>query len=460
MIDFQDPRTIAAARAYVDSVVWRLGVGALFALGASLVFDSLSIGFSWFLAVALSTGFDAMLGRSYIDARGQADRRTTGGLFVWGSAFSVMVFSAMTLHVAGAGGGPGRVLAVLMAASAFVSAMIFLFRARRFMMITAAPAAVCLLTIPFLPLAPGAADIFQSALGAACGVAGFLAYVWRAATHNTRLLDGLRAANREANARRAEAETKRAEAEEANRAKTEFLTVMTHELRTPLNAVIGYAEIIVEDMIAAGCVETAHDAERIGKSARHLLGLIDQILNMTNADAGHAVLASRDVNVRELLEGVLGILRDEMRTNGNRVSLHIGDGAEWAFTDGEKLGVCMSALLSNAAKFTKDGLVAVSAEHTFASDREWLTVAVSDTGVGIAKEHMDHIFKPFTQVENAATRKIGGIGLGLAVARRMAVALGGEICVSSEPGKGSTFVVRVPQRVAAPAAALEARAAA
>src|SRR5690606_6792418 len=132
----------------------------------------------------------------------------------------------------------------------------------------------------------------------------------------------------------------RAEAEEANRAKSEFLAVMTHELRTPLNAVIGYAEIIQEDLEADGRKELADDAARISGSARHLLGLIDQILSLSSVDAGRDGLSPRDVDVRKMLEEAVHALRDEAREAGNRISLRVEPDAEWAYTDGGKLLVC------------------------------------------------------------------------------------------------------------------------
>lgn len=436
MIRFQDPATLAATRAHVGSLRWRLGIAALFALGAALVLDSASIGFSWFLAIAVATGFDALLGRSYLDARGEADRRVAGGLFVWGCAFSVIVSSAMTLHVAGLGGGPGRVLGVLMAASAFVSAMIFLFQARGFMVVSAAPAAVCLLIIPFLPLVPSPAAILQAEIGAGCGVAGFLAYVLRAALLNTKRVESLKAATREARAKHAEAEAKRAEAEEANRAKSEFLRVMTHELRTPLNAVIGYAEIIQEDTDPAS--GSAQDAARIERSARHLLGLIEQIFQMTSTDAALGDVAETDM--RATLAGCIQSVHDDAVRAGNRISLRIEASAERVLTNRENLSVCVNAILSNAVKFTVGGLIAVTA----AREGSDVVVTVSDTGPGIAPRDLDGIFKPFIQVEAATTRAKGGLGLGLAVARRMAQALGGDVSVSSEMGRGSTFAIRFP----------------
>jgi signal transduction histidine kinase len=461
VIKFQDPSTFAAARAHVSSLRWRMGVGALFALGASFVLDSFAAGFGWFLAVMLSTGFDAMLGHSYLETRSVKQRNTSGVLFVWGCAFSIAIFSAMTLYLAAAGGGPGRILSALMAASALVSVMLFLFQAPAFMLITAAPATLCLLAMAFMPFQPGPASAIQGALGAACGAAGFLAFVARAALYNGRMVTGLKAANAQAKERAVEAELKRAEAEAANRAKSDFLTIMTHELRTPLNAVIGYAEIIGEDMQAEGRKELADDAGRITGSARHLLGLIDQILNLTSADAGVDGLSARDVDVRKLIEDAVAAVEERAHSHGNRIAVRVAAEAEHAFSDGVKLSVCVAALVSNATKFTSNGLIAVTAEHQHVDGADWLTVSVSDTGVGIAAENVEKVFQPFTQIDGSTTRAQGGMGLGLSIARRTARALGGDLTATSEYGRGSTFVLRAPMRlgVARPEAAPVAAAA-
>jgi signal transduction histidine kinase len=443
---FQDPPMLAAAKAHVSSLRWRMGVGTLFALGASFVLGSFAAGFGWFLAVMLSTGFDAMLGHSYLESRGKT-RNSSGALFMWGCAFSVIVFAAMTLYLASAGGGPGRVLAVLMAASSLVSVMLFLFQAPVFMLVTAAPAAICLLVMPFLPFEPGAHDPLNGAAGAACGVAGFLAFVVRAALYNGRMVTGLRAANKQAKERQIEAEAKQLEAEEANRAKSEFLAVMTHELRTPLNAVIGYSEIIQEDMAAEGRKDMADDASRITGSARHLLGLIDQILNMSSIDAGKDGLSPADIDVRKLIDDAVAVVHDEARDSGNRVSVRVSSEAARAYTDTSKLGVCLNAIVSNAVKFTEGGLIAINADCIFGDGREWLTISVSDTGIGIAAEDLPRVFQPFTQIDSTSTRARGGMGLGLSIAQRMAHALGGEVSVTSEVGVGSTFTIRAPLRI-------------
>ncbi len=460
MIDFHAPATIAAARAHVDSWRWRLAVGALFALGVALSLESFQAGFAWFLAIALATGFDALLGRSYLETRSARHKRTAGALFVWGCAFSVMVAVGMILHVASQGGGPGRVLAALMATSVFVSAMLFLFRAPAFMMISAAPAGVSLLILPFLPLSAAQADPLLGALGVFCGAAGFLAYVLRAALQSEKMVKHLALVNADLRAKRADAELRRAEAEEANRAKSEFLAVMTHELRTPLNAVIGYAELIKEDMEAEGRPTLADDAGKIRNSAQHLLGLIDQILHLSSLDAGQEPVRPREVDVQRLVDDAARAVSDAVRCAGGRLSVRVSKDIGAGYLDGGKLAVCVGAILSNAAKFCGDGLIAVTAERVEAVGGDRLAISVSDTGIGIAEVDHRRIFEPFVQLESGKTRSRGGMGLGLSVAQRMARALGGEITVRSEPTKGATFLINVPLRVAASLAGQRERTAA
>ncbi len=453
MLKFQDPSMLSAARGRVSTLRWRFVIGALFAAGASFVLNSWSSGFGWCLALGLAMLFDFMLGNSYLESRGDRERNIAGVLFVWGCVFSFMIFAAMPVVLAAFGGGPGRVLGVLMAASSLVSVMLFTFQAPRFMMISAVPGTLALLVMPFIPFNESPADALQGALGVGCGVAGFLAYITRSALNNSKMVAGWKAANQAAKERQLEAEVKRAEAEEANRAKSEFLAVMTHELRTPLNAVIGYAEIIQEDLGAEGRKEVADDAGRITTSARHLLGLIDQILNLSSMDAGNEAIALRDVDVRKLIEDTVSAAQEDARAHGNRISLRVSAEAERTFTDGNKLAVCLAALVSNAVKFTENGLIAVSAEREWIDEREVLVLSVSDTGIGIAADDLSRVFKPFTQIDATSTRAKGGMGLGLSIAQRIAHTLGGEVTATSELGAGSTFYVRIPLRLTQQSAA-------
>lgn len=445
MIDFNNPSALAAAQAHVASLRWRLAVGGVFALGAAFVLGSLPIAFGWFLAFALATGFDAMLGHAFLDARGARDRVRTGAMFLWGCAFSVLVLMGLTLGVAAAGGGAGKVLAACMAASALVGVMLFLYQAPGFLLVTAAPAALCLFLAPFIGSAAAAANERTAALGAACGVWALLAYIARAARHNAETTSGLKAANAEARHRQGEAEMRRAEAEAAHLAKSKFLAAMTHQLRTPLNAVIGYAELLREDMAGAGNSSAAHDADRIEYSARRLLHMIDQILHIASDDAGRESVNARAFDVRALLEGVLADHVDAARAAGNRVTLRVSEAAASATTDPDKLAACLDALVSNAVKFTREGAIALSAEACVQDGQDWLIICVADTGEGIAARDLASLFTPFAQA--ATEGHGGGVGLGLAIAQRMARAIGGDLEVESKRGEGSRFTVRAPLRL-------------
>ncbi|UPT61290.1 MAG: ATP-binding protein [Hyphomonadaceae bacterium JAD_PAG50586_4] len=153
-------------------------------------------------------------------------------------------------------------------------------------------------------------------------------------------------------------------------------------------------------------------------------------------------------------------MQDEARASGNRISLRVDPEAEWAHTDSGKLVVSVAALLSNAVKFTQNGLIAVSASREEADGRDYLAISVSDTGVGIKSDDMERVFKPFTQADGSSTRTKGGMGLGLSIAQRMAHTLGGEVSAVSDFGAGSTFTIRVPLRLAHGQAQTAARAAA
>lgn len=447
VLKLHDPSMLAAARGRLSSVGFRLGQTALFAVGCAFVLNSFSAGFGWLLAMTLLIGFDYMLGKSYLEARSARERETAGGLFVWGCTFTLLIFAAMTVVVSAAGGPSGRALSVLLATSALVSVVLSHYRARAFMFITSTPASLCLLIAPLVPDQASPASAMQGAIGVTCGIIAFLAYLGRAAVTNSHLLTGLEAATKSARERQVEAEAKRADAEAANRAKSEFLTTMTHELRTPLNAVIGYAEIIGEDMEAEGKADAARDAQRITSSARHLLGLIDQILQLSMLETGRAELDITEFSVRHLIEDAAAAVAVAAKENGNRLATRVAADVTMARTDRGKLGLCLGHLLSNAAKFTQGGLIAVTVERESVDGCDWVKIAVSDTGIGMKPEQVAKAFQAFTQLDGSTTRAQGGMGLGLSFTQRTAQLLGGSVSVESELGKGSTFTLRAPLRL-------------
>ena len=240
----------------------------------------------------------------------------------------------------------------------------------------------------------------------------------------------------------------RDEAERANRSKGEFLAVMSHELRTPLNAIGGYAELIELGMRGPVTEQQRADLERIQQSQRHLLGLINQVLNYTRVDAGAVRYEIADVPVAEALSAAEALVLPQVRAKGLGYVLGTCPPGLVARADREKLQQILLNLLSNAIKFTEaGGEVRVSC----ASRGATVAIDVSDTGIGIAPEKLASIFDPFVQVDQRLTRPHEGVGLGLAISRDLARGMGGDLVVASAPRRGSTFTLTVPAEGAAPA---------
>jgi len=245
---------------------------------------------------------------------------------------------------------------------------------------------------------------------------------------------------------RADAESARAEAEAANRAKSDFLAIMSHELRTPLNAIGGYAELL--DMGIRGPVNEQQRADlaRIQTSQRHLLGLINEVLNYAKLETGTVRFDLSDVSVRGALIAAEELVAPQVRARG--LTLTVADCPRDRFVraDAEKLRQILVNLLSNAIKFTdRGGRVDLLCEGDGDGASPALTITVRDTGIGIAPEKLDTIFEPFVQVRADLTRTAEGTGLGLAISRDLAEAMHGTLTVESEKGVGSTFRLTLPR---------------
>jgi signal transduction histidine kinase len=249
---------------------------------------------------------------------------------------------------------------------------------------------------------------------------------------------------------RAEAQARDAalQADAANRAKSAFLANMSHELRTPLNAIIGYSEMIAEQADDEGFPQVVPDLVRVQKSARHLLALIDDVLDLSKIEADRLELVLQDFPIAELVDEVraVGVVLAETRNNTFTVLAEVGSAR--AVTDRGRLVQILSNLLSNACKFTRQGTVRL--EVTLDGDQ--LVARVADTGDGMSGEQVAALFQAFVQVHDPARREdVGGTGLGLVLCRRFARLMGGDVEVQSAPGAGSTFTTRVP--LIAPSAA-------
>jgi len=236
-------------------------------------------------------------------------------------------------------------------------------------------------------------------------------------------------------------EAARQEAVTANQVKSEFLANMSHELRTPLNAIIGYSQLLQEDAVDAGDETSLPDLKKIENAGKHLLGLINDILDLSKIEAGRMDLYVEAVDVPALVEDVRLMVEPLAGKNGNRLVFECPPDAGAIRSDVTKLKQCLLNLLSNACKFTEQG--AVTLKVTRSADG-MIDFAVSDTGIGMTEAQMAKLFQAFVQADGSTTRRFGGTGLGLAITRSFAKIMGGDVTVSSEVGKGSTFLLRLP----------------
>jgi signal transduction histidine kinase len=249
-------------------------------------------------------------------------------------------------------------------------------------------------------------------------------------------------ARSDAEAAKAEAEAARAEAESANGAKSDFLAVMSHELRTPLSAIMGYQELLADGISGPITEQQSQQLGRIKASARHLLSLIDEILTFTRIDAGREEVSLERASLTTLLEPAAELVEPLARARGLHIEVMLPRNEVVVETDAMKVRQMIVNLLSNAVKFTDSGRIILSGDQK----GDQLVISVEDTGIGISAEHFERIFEPFWQVEQKATRRAGGTGLGLTVTRRLALLLGGDVTVKSEPDAGTTFTICLPVR--------------
>lgn len=236
----------------------------------------------------------------------------------------------------------------------------------------------------------------------------------------------------------------RHEADSANLAKSQFLANMSHELRTPLNAIIGYAEMLQEDAEDAGDAAAVQDLNRILTAAKHLLSLINEILDLSKIESGRMDVAAAPFEPHAMLEELIATIRPIAEQNGNVIIVAEDDGVSEAHTDAMKLRQCVLNLLSNAAKFTRNGRIEVTTDRRLCNGVDQLFITVRDSGIGMSKEHMSRLFQPFVQADPSITQQYGGTGLGLTITRRLAQLLGGDVTVTSTLGEGAAFTLHVP----------------
>jgi signal transduction histidine kinase len=245
-----------------------------------------------------------------------------------------------------------------------------------------------------------------------------------------------------------EIEEKGRELAEASQHKSRFLANMSHELRTPLNAIIGVTEMLREDAEAAK--QDLEPLDRVLGAARHQLALINDILDLSKIEAGRMELQLETFPLAPLIADVVKTIEPLAAKNANQVGVKCDGAIGTLHGDQMRLRQALLNLMSNANKFTERGTISIDARQSQENGRDWVTIAVADTGIGMSAEQMGKLFQEFSQADASTTRKYGGTGLGLAISKRFCQMMDGDITVESEPGKGSTFTIRLPRIVDAP----------
>jgi signal transduction histidine kinase/CheY-like chemotaxis protein len=244
--------------------------------------------------------------------------------------------------------------------------------------------------------------------------------------------------------RDAELQEARLVAERANQAKSNFLSFMSHELRTPLTTIIGFSEMLVAEVETDGRREWVEDLRRVHDSGRYLLELINDILDISKIEAGKMEVHLETFGIPGLIRDLKDLMRPLAEPKKNRLVIECPEDIGNMHGDRIKVRQCLLNLLSNACKFTHQGLITLSASRRARSSGDWLTFRVSDTGIGMTPEQLGKLFRAFTQADDSISRRFGGAGLGLALTKRFCQMMGGDVSVTSEPGKGSTFTIELP----------------
>jgi signal transduction histidine kinase len=240
-----------------------------------------------------------------------------------------------------------------------------------------------------------------------------------------------------------EIQDKNRQLQQASEHKSQFVASMSHELRTPLNAIIGLTDMLVSNAARFGTEKAQEPLQRVNRAGTYLLGLINQVLDLSKIEAGKLELNPQTVQLAPLINDVIGTAGQLAEKNKNRLVVDAQENLGAVTVDPMRLRQILLNLLSNACKFTKEGEVRLRARRV-ANGRGWIELAVADTGIGMTPEQQAKLFEEFTQADTSTAQRYGGTGLGLAIARKLARMMGGDVTVTSEPGKGSVFTLRLP----------------
>jgi len=239
-------------------------------------------------------------------------------------------------------------------------------------------------------------------------------------------------------------------AEEASTAKSQFLANMSHELRTPLNAIIGYSEIVEDEATDLGYTQLTPDLHKINSAGKHLLTLINEILDLSKIEAGKMEFYIEPVDIKKVIMETVGTVDSLIKQKNNTIVLNMQRQLSTMQTDLTKLRQVLYNLLSNASKFTENGTITLTVDQYYVQNHNWISFVVEDSGIGMTEEQCSRIFSAFAQADNSTTRRFGGTGLGLAISQTFCQMMGGSISVKSTLDKGSTFYVNLPANASMP----------
>jgi signal transduction histidine kinase len=430
-------RAVAATR--VSLTTNRIALIVWFGLCCGLLIQHWGLVAAWAAASIFGQLANERLALRIVRAPESEDLARLSLHFMIGSGASGFVLACIAPLTWYFGGEAGRMAALILSAGALVNIAVFANRVKSLALVLSAPYIVVVIAPVFTAFVGTTETLVQGLCLAAMGVS-FLAQIKVALTTNARAAHAL-----EMHALEADAHSREVEA--ASQIKSEFLANMSHELRTPLNAIIGYSEMMAEELEEMREDGLSADAAKVQSAGRHLLAVINQILDLSKIEARGSAGALEEVDVHNTAREVLEMIEGMAAKNGDALSVSIAPDLHIVMSDPLKLRQCLLNLMSNAVKFTQDGAVDLVIVRELAGEHAIVRFDIRDTGIGIAPEQVHNIFEPFAQADTSITRRFGGTGLGLAITRKLARTMGGDVTVVSVSGQGSTFTLRIPDLV-------------